>query len=167
MLQQNSELSDHSVRNPTKPSLRHQRSLSDIALGFVHGSKRDGLRNKDLKTLVRLCGQSSFFLPTAYAPCTLTLPTCFRALAQTLVQHGKFRLEYLMVITPSGANSFSQRIRREYSGSLARYGSSMLCTIITALMATLVVYQVPHGVRRSQHTSSVILTMLQVCSKGF
>ncbi|KAI1424424.1 hypothetical protein F5Y12DRAFT_797202, partial [Xylaria sp. FL1777] len=87
MLRQAAEQSERANTKPDNPTLRHQRSLSDVALNFVHSHKRDGLKDRDLRTLVRLCGKSPLFLPTDYAPCSLTLPTCFRALAQALVQH--------------------------------------------------------------------------------
>ncbi|KAI0401291.1 hypothetical protein F4802DRAFT_609466 [Xylaria palmicola] len=93
MLRQGSE---QATTTPDTPSLRHQRSLSDAALNFIHTSKPDGLKNQDLRALVRLCSKSSLFLPTDYAPFSLTLPTCFRALAQALAQHadtkGLFRI---------------------------------------------------------------------------
>ncbi|KAK4460196.1 putative Rho-GTPase-activating protein [Cladorrhinum samala] len=59
--------------------------------------KRDSLKDEDLQSLVRLCGKSMLYLPSEYAPCSLVLPTCFRATAQYLVQHaadtqGVFRI---------------------------------------------------------------------------
>ncbi|KAI8623808.1 hypothetical protein F5Y19DRAFT_468255 [Xylariaceae sp. FL1651] len=87
MIRQTSEQSAPATTKSGRSSLRHQRSLSDAALNFVHNHKRDGLKDLDLKALVRLCGKSTLFLPTDYAPCSLVLPTCFRALAQALVQH--------------------------------------------------------------------------------
>ncbi|KAI1753352.1 hypothetical protein F4782DRAFT_539708 [Xylaria castorea] len=87
MLRQSSEQLEQATTKPDKMSSRHQRRPSDVALDFVHGNKRDGLKNQDLRALVRLCGKSPLFLPTDYAPFSLTLPTCFRALAQALVQH--------------------------------------------------------------------------------
>ncbi|KAI0852351.1 hypothetical protein F5Y00DRAFT_258758 [Daldinia vernicosa] len=71
--------------------LRHRRSVSDVALNLVHHVKRDELKGENLQDLVRLCGKSIFYLPTEYAPCSLVLPTCFRALAQALVQHADTR----------------------------------------------------------------------------
>ncbi|KAI8947942.1 hypothetical protein F4801DRAFT_604981, partial [Xylaria longipes] len=85
MLRQDSEQSEQAATK--SDSSRHQRRPSDIALDFVHGNKRDRLKNQDLRALVRLCGKSTLFLPTDYAPFSLTLPTCLRALAQALVQH--------------------------------------------------------------------------------
>ncbi|ORY71903.1 uncharacterized protein BCR38DRAFT_329728, partial [Pseudomassariella vexata] len=71
--------------------LRHRRSISDIALDFVHHQRRDGLKNVDLRGLVRVCGKSTLYLPTEYAPGSLVLPTCFRATAQYLVQRAEAR----------------------------------------------------------------------------
>ncbi|XXG99846.1 Vacuolar protein 8 [Hypoxylon texense] len=76
--------------------LRRRRSISDAALNLVHHERLDGLKNKDLQALVRLCGKSLFYLPLGFAPGSLVLPTCFRAVAQALVQHvdtrGLFRI---------------------------------------------------------------------------
>ncbi|KAI1097018.1 hypothetical protein F5B19DRAFT_435512 [Rostrohypoxylon terebratum] len=66
--------------------LRRRRSISDAALNIVNHQKKDGLENANLQDLVRLCGKSLFYLPPEYTPCPLVLPTCFRALAQALVQ---------------------------------------------------------------------------------
>lgn len=71
--------------------LRHRRSVSDVALNLVHHVKKVELKGENLQDLVRLCGKSIFYLPTEYAPCSLVLPTCFRALAQALVQHADTR----------------------------------------------------------------------------
>ncbi|KAI1824750.1 hypothetical protein F4861DRAFT_530783 [Xylaria intraflava] len=87
MLRQPSE-SKQSVTRPDKPSLKHQRSHSIVH--NLHNYKRDGLKNLDLQALVRFCGKSLLFLPPDYAPFSLTLPTCFRALAQALVQNVTF-----------------------------------------------------------------------------
>ncbi|KAI1776419.1 hypothetical protein F4818DRAFT_457772 [Hypoxylon cercidicola] len=70
--------------------LQRRRSISDAALNLVH-PRKDGLKNKNLEALVRLCGKSLFYLPLGYAPCSLVLPTCFRAVAQALVQHVETR----------------------------------------------------------------------------
>ncbi|KAI0398123.1 hypothetical protein F5Y17DRAFT_214383 [Xylariaceae sp. FL0594] len=91
ILQQNPEPPDKPIKKSDNPRLRHHRSLSDVALSLVPGSKRDGRRSKDLKTLVRLCGKSSLFLPAGHAPCTLALPTCLRALAKALVDHADMK----------------------------------------------------------------------------
>ncbi|KAH8909025.1 hypothetical protein BR93DRAFT_522491 [Coniochaeta sp. PMI_546] len=64
-----------------------KRSLSDIASHLIH-PRKDSFKDEDLQTLVRLCGKSNFYLPSEYAPALLVLPTCFRATAQYLVQHG-------------------------------------------------------------------------------
>ncbi|OIW29605.1 hypothetical protein CONLIGDRAFT_701815, partial [Coniochaeta ligniaria NRRL 30616] len=64
-----------------------KRSLSNIATHLIH-PRKDGFKDEDLQTLVRLCGKSKFYLPSEYAPASLVLPTCFRATAQFLVQHG-------------------------------------------------------------------------------
>ncbi|KAI2470252.1 hypothetical protein F4781DRAFT_181232 [Annulohypoxylon bovei var. microspora] len=71
--------------------LRRRRSISDAALNIVHHQKKDGLENVNLQDLVRLCGKSLFYLPPEYTPCSLVLPTCFRALAQALVQQADTR----------------------------------------------------------------------------
>ncbi|KAK9773770.1 hypothetical protein SCAR479_09411 [Seiridium cardinale] len=71
------------------PVLRYRRSISDIALNFVHNQRKEGLQNEDLRGLVRLCGKSIFYLPTEYAPASLVLPTCLRATGQYLVQHAQ------------------------------------------------------------------------------
>ncbi|RWA04202.1 hypothetical protein EKO27_g10910 [Xylaria grammica] len=87
MLRQASEQPEQATIEPDKTFLRHQRGHSDAPLSLVHNHKRDGLKDQDLKALVRLCGKSPLFLPMDYAPFSLSLPTCFRALAQALVQH--------------------------------------------------------------------------------
>ncbi|KAI0903070.1 hypothetical protein F4823DRAFT_629708 [Ustulina deusta] len=102
MLRQASEQPEQAATKPDKTSLRHQRSLSDVAFNFVHHHKRDGLQDQDLRALVRLCGKSRLFLPTDYAPCSLTLPTCFRALAQALIQHGPSTVLILRIADTKG-----------------------------------------------------------------
>jgi hypothetical protein len=67
--------------------LRHRRSISDISMRLK--SRKDKLKDKDLQELVRLCGASILYLPAEYGSGSLTVPTCFRATAQYLVQHGK------------------------------------------------------------------------------
>ncbi|KAI1849389.1 hypothetical protein JX266_004884 [Neoarthrinium moseri] len=83
--------------------VRHHRSISDLALNFVHYQRREGLKNEDLHGLVRLCGKSVFYLPSEYAPGSLVLPTCLRATAQHLVQHagtsGIFRISGSVRVT--------------------------------------------------------------------
>lgn len=91
MLRQTSEQSEQTAVKPENSSFQRQRSLGDVASNLVHNHKQDGLRNQDLKALIRLCGKSPLFLPTDYAPFSLTLPTCIRALAQALVQHAETR----------------------------------------------------------------------------
>ncbi|KAI1138702.1 hypothetical protein F5Y05DRAFT_425067 [Hypoxylon sp. FL0543] len=76
---------------PGQQQLRRRRSISDVALNLVHHSKKDGLENLNLQDLVRLCGKSLFYLPAEYTPYSLVLPTCFRALAQALVQQADTR----------------------------------------------------------------------------
>ncbi|KAI1150922.1 hypothetical protein F4825DRAFT_463008 [Nemania diffusa] len=91
MLRQASEQSEQVATKPNKLSMRHQRGLGDVAFNLVNSRKPDGLKNRDLRSLIRLCGKSPLFLPTDYAPFSLTLPTCIRALAQALVQHADTR----------------------------------------------------------------------------
>jgi len=68
----------------------HKRSVSDLAIHIMQPIlKRDSLKGEDLQSLVRLCGKSILYLPSEYAPGSLVLPTCFRATAQYLVQHGE------------------------------------------------------------------------------
>ncbi|KAI0834588.1 hypothetical protein F5Y06DRAFT_152349 [Hypoxylon sp. FL0890] len=71
--------------------LRRRRSISEVALNLVHHPKNDRLESLDLQDLVRLCGKSLFYLPAEYTPYSLVLPTCFRALAQALVQQADTR----------------------------------------------------------------------------
>ncbi|KAJ2979016.1 hypothetical protein NUW58_g7312 [Xylaria curta] len=89
------EQSEQAAMKPNKPSMRHQLNPSDTS-SFVPSQNQDKLKNQDLKALVRLCGKSPLFLPKDYAPSSLTLPTCLRALAQALVQYvgteGLFRV---------------------------------------------------------------------------
>ncbi|POS85617.1 hypothetical protein EPUL_001250 [Erysiphe pulchra] len=66
--------------------LRHKKSLSDISLRI--SSRKDKFRGKNLQELGRLCGFSLLYLPTEYSPGSLLIPTCFRALAHYLVEHG-------------------------------------------------------------------------------
>ncbi|KAK7954948.1 hypothetical protein PG988_015642 [Apiospora saccharicola] len=86
------------IPDTAKPTerLQHRRSISDIALNFVHNQRKASLTHEDLRGLVRLCGKSTLYLPVEYAPGSLTLPTCFRATAHYLVQHatsqGIFRI---------------------------------------------------------------------------
>ncbi|KAI1197215.1 hypothetical protein F5X97DRAFT_334192 [Nemania serpens] len=101
MLRQASEQSQQTTIKPDNSSLRHQRGLGDVTSNFGHNHKQDGLKNQDLRALIRLCGKSPLFLPTDYAPFSLMLPTCIRALAQALVQHGnpRFTLTFYIAET--------------------------------------------------------------------
>jgi hypothetical protein len=67
--------------------LKHRRSISDLSMRLK--SRKDKLKDKDLQDLVRLCGSSILYLPAEYCSGSLTVPTCFRATAQYLVQHGE------------------------------------------------------------------------------
>ncbi|ETS80311.1 hypothetical protein PFICI_07840 [Pestalotiopsis fici W106-1] len=69
--------------------LRHRRTISDLAVNFVQHQRKEGLKNENLRDLVRLCGKSMFYLPQEYAYGSLILPTCLRATAQYLVQHAQ------------------------------------------------------------------------------
>lgn len=82
--------SSQSIRLKADRTLRHKRSISDLSLRLK--SKHDKLKDKDLQELVRLCGSSLLYLPSEYAVGSLAVPTCFRATAQYLVQHGKSAL---------------------------------------------------------------------------
>lgn len=70
----------------TEKQVRQKRSISDLNLRM--NPRKDSLKEKSLDDLIRLCGSSPLYLPLDYAPCTLRVPTCFRATAQHLVQHG-------------------------------------------------------------------------------
>jgi hypothetical protein len=87
-LRQPSTASDGSSTKSEK-KIKTKRSISDLALRVVNGTKKDGLQDEDLQSLVRLCGKSKLYLPSEYSPCSLVLPTCFRATAQYLIQHGR------------------------------------------------------------------------------
>jgi hypothetical protein len=78
--------SAYAVKWKTEKQVRHKRSVSDLSLRMR--PKKDQLKDKVLDELVRLCGSSVLYLPDAYAAATLHVPTCFRATAQYLVQHG-------------------------------------------------------------------------------
>ncbi|KAI1173701.1 hypothetical protein F4777DRAFT_580701 [Nemania sp. FL0916] len=60
MLRQASEQSEQATGSD-KPSLRHQRGLGDVALDLVHSHKRDGLKNRDVKALIRLSDTPGIF----------------------------------------------------------------------------------------------------------
>jgi hypothetical protein len=79
--------STQSIKTKNDRLTKHRRSISDLSLRLI--SKSDTLKDKDLQELVRLCGLSLLYLPTEYAASSLAVPTCFRATAQYLVQHGE------------------------------------------------------------------------------
>lgn len=87
-------LSRRSSRHSAKSdrSGKHRQNDDAGAAGQdASGSSRtpkDTLRSASLKTLVRICGKSLFYLPNEYATRSLTLPTCIRATAQYLAQNG-------------------------------------------------------------------------------
>jgi hypothetical protein len=83
--------------NKPKPDLKHRRSISDISLRMP-GAKKDAFKDRHLAELVRLCGSSNFDLPPKYAHGTLSLPTCFRATAQYLVQRGMLLYCFVAVL---------------------------------------------------------------------
>ncbi|AEO62782.1 uncharacterized protein THITE_2031416, partial [Thermothielavioides terrestris NRRL 8126] len=72
----------------SEKTLKTRRSVGDLALQLVNGTRRDNLKDEDLQSLVRLCGKSTLYLPSQYSPGPLVLPTCFRATAHYLAQHG-------------------------------------------------------------------------------
>lgn len=84
-----SMLSLNKPKPDPKPDLKHKRSISDISLRIA-GVRKDTFKDKHLAEVVTLCGLTPFYLPNEYAFGTLSLPTCFRATAQYLVQHGMF-----------------------------------------------------------------------------
>ncbi len=129
--------------------MRRKRSVSDLALHLVQ-SKKDDLRDEDLQGLVRLCGKSQLCLPSEYAPSPLTLPTCFRATAHFLVQHGKvFALPMCF-----DAKGDVQGPRREvFFAFRGRYASSTSCTNITVPRATAGTSQGPSDLPVSRLTS--------------
>ncbi|KAI1008050.1 hypothetical protein K3495_g180 [Podosphaera aphanis] len=78
--------SAQSFKHKSERKLSHKRSLSDLSLRL--NAKKDKLKDKDLHELARLCGVSLLYLPSDFAAENLNVPTCFRALAQYLVDHG-------------------------------------------------------------------------------
>lgn len=74
-------------KRKAEKDLRCRRSVSNLSLRIR--PNKDALMGKDLAELIRLCGASPLYLPAEYAASTLAIPTCFRATAQYLVQHGK------------------------------------------------------------------------------
>ncbi|TAQ90599.1 hypothetical protein B7494_g1054 [Chlorociboria aeruginascens] len=77
--------SSHNATTKLDRQLKHKRSFSDSLRLKL---KRDAFKDKDVKELVRLCGSSLLHLPSDYALASLAVPTCFRATAQYLIQHG-------------------------------------------------------------------------------
>ncbi|KAI9051347.1 hypothetical protein LZ554_004394 [Drepanopeziza brunnea f. sp. 'monogermtubi'] len=103
--------SSQSVKLKAEKGMKHRRSFSDLSLRLK--LKKDKLKDKDLRELVRLCGSSLLYLPTEYAAGSLSVPTCFRATAQYLVQHGKsslvtakFQLETDFPVAPTTRGVF-------------------------------------------------------------
>ena len=90
-LRQASATTSDASSTRSNKTVRRRRSVSDLALHLVNGGagRRDNLKDEDLQSLVRLCGKSKLYLPQGYAPGELVLPTCLRATAQYLVQHGR------------------------------------------------------------------------------
>ena len=76
-----------SPKHKMDKTIKHKRSISDLPMRMK--SKKDTLKDKGLEELVRLCGATPLYLPAEYATGTLAVPTCFRATAQYLAQHGK------------------------------------------------------------------------------
>ncbi|RDW94796.1 hypothetical protein BP5796_00559 [Coleophoma crateriformis] len=81
-----STLNNQTIRLKNEKVVRPRRSISDLSIR--RKAKKDILKNKDLQELVRLCGISPIYMPEEYAVGGLAVPTCFRATAQYLVQHG-------------------------------------------------------------------------------
>ncbi|KAI6711458.1 hypothetical protein JHW43_006014 [Diplocarpon mali] len=101
--------SSQSVNSKSERQLKHRRSISDLSLRFK--AKKDKLKDKDLQELVRLCGSSLLYLPTEYAAGSLSVPTCFRATAQYLVQHapstrGVFRVPGSQIVVAALYNHY-------------------------------------------------------------
>lgn len=80
--------SSRSVSSKSERSIRRKQSVSDLATQAQVQTKRDSFKGESLQTLVRTCGKSVLYLPPEYATGSLMLPTCIRATAQYLVQHG-------------------------------------------------------------------------------
>lgn len=80
---------------PGQKSMRHRRSVSDLAHTLVQ-NRREPPQSLDLKSMVRISGRSLLYLPPDHAPGGLALPTCIRATAHYLIQHatttGIFRI---------------------------------------------------------------------------
>lgn len=84
-----------SAQTSTPQLTKHARSRRSISDFSVRLKKKSGLQDKDLQDLVRLCGVSLLYLPSDFAVGSLSLPTCFRATAQYLVQHGSCYFVFL------------------------------------------------------------------------
>ncbi|TQS37571.1 hypothetical protein Golomagni_01950 [Golovinomyces magnicellulatus] len=78
--------STENVRDKGDRYLRHKRSFSELSLIFR--SRKDKLKGKNLQELGRLCGVSLLYLPSEFTAGNLFMPTCFRAMAQYLIQNG-------------------------------------------------------------------------------
>ncbi|RKF80492.1 hypothetical protein GcM3_045012 [Golovinomyces cichoracearum] len=79
------QYSYENVRDKGDRYLRHKRSFSELSLKFR--SRKDKLKGKNLQELGRLCGVSLLYLPSEFTAGNLFIPTCFRAMAQYLVQY--------------------------------------------------------------------------------
>lgn len=67
--------------------LKHKNHIAPSVPRLHKSTDRfDGLT---IDELVKLCGASTLYLPADYSPGTLRIPTCLRATAQYLIQHGK------------------------------------------------------------------------------
>lgn len=76
----------HTMTTKTQRLVKFGRSISDLSLRMR--MPKDNLKDKSLADLIRFCGSSQLYLPADYSPKVLLLPTCFRATAQFLIQHG-------------------------------------------------------------------------------
>ncbi|KAJ4313541.1 hypothetical protein N0V84_009359 [Fusarium piperis] len=83
-----------STKPPAHQLPRHKRSVSDFAHSLLH--RNESPKRLDLQTMVRICGKSTLYLPSEYAPSALILPTSIRATAHYLSQNvptrGIFRI---------------------------------------------------------------------------
>ncbi|EEU41381.1 uncharacterized protein NECHADRAFT_46451 [Fusarium vanettenii 77-13-4] len=83
-----------SMKAPVHQLPRHKRSVSDFAHSLLH--RNESPKRLDLQTMVRICGKSTLYLPSEYAPSALILPTSIRATAHYLSQNvptrGIFRI---------------------------------------------------------------------------
>ncbi|RSL39190.1 hypothetical protein CEP53_014248 [Fusarium sp. AF-6] len=82
------------MKSPAHQLPRHKRSVSDFAHSLLH--RNESPKRLDLQTMVRICGKSTLYLPSEYAPSALILPTSIRATAHYLSQNvptrGIFRI---------------------------------------------------------------------------